>query len=68
MERQPHTFDKDQPSESPGRRSQVDPAAPAPSFDEGEPRPSPIERSGDRRAPDATTPPGERRDPKRNTM
>ena len=46
MERQPHTFDKDQPSESPGRRSQVDPAAPAPSFDEGV-RPSPIERTGD---------------------
>ena len=88
MERQAHKFDKDQPSESPGRRSQGDPAPPTPSFDEGERRPSPIERTGDdgvreaipsapaqrktgsgeHREPDATMPPGEGRDPKRNTM
>ena len=89
MDRRAHTFDKDQPGESPGRRSQENPNAPTPSFDEGERRPTAIERTGDdgvreaipsppaqrkkkgsgeHREPDATMPPGEGRDPKRNTM
>ena len=91
MERQSHTFDKDQPSELPGGRSHVDPNNPnnpPPSFDEGERRPSPIERTGHDgvrpaspttpaspkqksepgRGADATMPPGEGRDPKRNTL
>jgi len=87
MERERHTFDKDQPSELPGGRSHSHPDAPPPRFDEGEKRPSPIERTGndgvrpaaphppsrrrrkgDPRAADATMPPGEGRDPKRNTL
>jgi len=86
MARPSHTFDKDQPSELPGGRARQQPEPPR--FDEGEPRPSPIERTGDdnvrsstpgpparrkrkadpRAATDATMPPGEGRDPKRNTL
>jgi hypothetical protein len=91
MDRKPHMFDKDQPSESPGQRGRMQEInPPVPSFDEGGPRPSAIERTGDdgaREAPqrtpaerkgrhndrtdkqaDATMPPGEGRDPKRNTL
>jgi hypothetical protein len=88
MGRQPHTFDKDQPSELPGGRPDPDSDDARPSFDEGNPRPSPIERTGDdgvrqpvpppprekeqtgggKASTDATTPPGEGRDPKRHTL
>ena len=87
-------FDKDQPSESPGKRktdSGVRRRDPAPAtFDEGEAGPAPIESTTDDNArpappkkpastsqgPDtdtdvhvnATMPPGEGRDPKRNTI
>jgi hypothetical protein len=64
MERQAHTFDKDQPSELPGGRSHGDPDAPPPSFDEGEPRPSPIERTGNDGVRQSTPAPPPRQKPK----